>query len=146
MSNITKSVIVKGQPSEIYSYWADFEKFPKFMKYIEEVKLTGEDTSHWVMSAPAGMKVEWNAELTRKEENKRIAWSSKDREGTITTSGQATFTELPNNQTQVTVTVQYAPPGGKAGEVIARVFTNPEDRLETDLHNFKRMVERANVV
>jgi uncharacterized membrane protein len=142
MTTVTKNVIVKGEPADIFPYWADFENFPKFMTYIESVTPTGEKTSHWVLSAPAGVQVDWNAEMTRMEVNKRIAWSSKDKRGLITTSGQVTFNALPNEQTEVSVTVQYAPPGGKAGEVFAQIFANPEKRLETDLRNFKNMIER----
>lgn len=79
--------------------------------------------------------------MTRIEENKRIAWNSKDKSGLIITSGQVTFNGLPQEETEVSVTVQYVPPGGKAGEIIAEFFANPEKRLETDLRNFKNMVE-----
>lgn len=142
MSSVTKTVIVKGRPSEVFPYWADFESFPRFMTYIKQVEKSGDRTSHWVMSGPAGRDVDWSAEVTRMEANKRIAWSTKDNEGAITTSGQATFTALPDEQTQITVTMHYAVPGGKAGEFLTRLFANPEARLETDLRNFKEMVEK----
>lgn len=142
MKKLTKNVIVKGTPAEIYSYWADFENFPQFMTYIKDVTTTGHKTSHWVLAGPAGMQVDWNAEMTRMDKNKRIAWNSKDKTGFITTSGQVTFNELPQNETEVTVTMQYAAPGGKAGELAAELFANPEKRLENDLRNFKNMVER----
>ena len=87
------------------------------------------------------MTVEWNAEMTRLEEDKRIAWNSKDMDGTITTSGQVTFNNLPNNETEITVTMQYQPPGGKLGEAVAKLFSNPEERLMEDLRNFKTFVE-----
>ncbi|MCA9972293.1 MAG: SRPBCC family protein [Anaerolineales bacterium] len=142
MTKITRNVIVKGSPAEIYPFWADFTNFPAFMTYIKSVTPTGEKTSHWVLAGPAGMQVDWNAEMTRMEENKRIAWNSKDKTGLITTSGQVTFNDLPQAQTEVSVTIQYAAPGGKAGEIITQLFANPEKRLETDLRNFKQMVER----
>lgn len=142
MTTVTKSVIVKGKPSEIYSYWTDFENFPEFMTYIKSVTPTGANTSYWVLDGPAGVQVDWHAEMTRMEENTRIAWNSKDKRGLLTTSGQVTFNDLPNDQTEITATVQYAPPGGKLGEVAAQLFANPDKRLDTDLRNFKRMVER----
>lgn len=145
MAKVNKSVIVKGQPADIYPYWADFQNFPAFMTYIKAITPTGENTSHWVLAGPAGMQVNWNAEMTRREENKRIAWNSKDNSGFITTSGQVTFNALPQEQTEVNVTIQYVPPGGKAGEVIAQIFANPDKRLETDLRNFKNMVESERV-
>jgi uncharacterized membrane protein len=40
--------------------------------------------------------------------------------------------------------MQYKPPAGKAGEVIASIFSNPEERLKEDLRNFKRYAEDSN--
>lgn len=145
MSTVTKSVIVKGSPADIYPYWDDFANFPQFMTYIKAVTPTGENVSHWVLADTAGVQVDWHAEVTRREENKRIAWSSKDRQGLVTTSGQVTFNALPHEQTEITATVKYSVPGGKAGDWLATLFANPEKRLQTDLHNFKEMVERERV-
>jgi len=141
MTQVTKSIIVKGEVSHIYNLWANFEQFPHFMKYIKSVTITGPRTSHWVMDGPLGFKVDWNAEMTRLEENKRIAWNSKDAAGIVTTSGQVMFNQLPNNETEVTVTVQYTPPAGKAGEILAKFFAHPDQRLEEDLRNFKYFAE-----
>lgn len=93
---ITKSIIVQGNINDIYQLWANFENFPRFMENIESVTKTGNGLSHWVMAGPLGQKVEWDAETTRLEENKRIAWNSKDNSD-LTTSGQVTFNQLPGN-------------------------------------------------
>ena len=138
---VTKNITVNGNVSHIYNIWANFEQFPHFMKYITSVTLTAPRTSHWVMEGPLGFKVDWYAEMTRLDENKRIGWNSKDASGMITTSGQVIFTQLSDNETDVAVTVQYAPPAGKAGELVAKLFANPEQRLEEDLRNFKRLME-----
>jgi uncharacterized membrane protein len=84
--------------------------------------------------------VEWDAETTLLEENKRIAWNSKDR-SPVSTSGQVTFNALPHNETEVTVMMHYDPPAGMAGEMVAKFFGNPEKRVEEDLQNFKRYAE-----
>jgi uncharacterized membrane protein len=143
MSNgVTKSIIVGGSASDIYAVWSNFAMFPQFMKYIDEVTITGANRSHWKMSGPMGYKAEWDAETTRMETDKRIAWRSIDTDDTnVKTSGQVTFNQLPNNQTEVTVTMHYVPPAGILGEVAAQLFANPEGRLEHDLENFKRFVE-----
>jgi uncharacterized membrane protein len=92
------------------------------------------------MDGPLGTKVEWDAETTLQEVNKRIAWNSKDR-SPITTSGQVTFNSLPNHETEVTVLMHYDPPAGMAGDMVAKFFGNPEKRVEEDLNNFKRYAE-----
>jgi len=138
---IVKTINVKGDVSTIYQLWANFENFPYFMKYVRHVRKTGAKTSHWEVAGPLGLTVEWNAEMTRLEQDKRIAWNSKDMDGTITTSGQVTFNELPQDETEITVTMQYQLPGGKLGEAVAQLFSNPEGRLMEDLRNFKSFVE-----
>lgn len=141
---VTKSLIVGSAPSDVYAVWSNFAMFPQFMKYIEEVTITGANRSHWVMKGPLGFTAEWDAETTRMETDKRIAWRSvESEETTVKTSGQVTFNELPDNQTEVTVTLHYAPPAGVVGEVVAALFANPESRLEHDLENFKRFVENT---
>lgn len=136
----TKSIIVKGDVSSIYQLWANFENFPSFMKNIKSVTKTGERMSHWVMQGPLGIKVEWDAETVRLEPNQRISWRSLDNGG-LKTTGQVVFSELPQNETQITVTLQYVPPAGMAGEVVADLFKNPEKQLEEDLYNFKKYAE-----
>lgn len=140
-NQVTKSIIINREVGEIYELWANFENFPEFMKHIKSVTKTGDRTSHWVMNGPLGILIAWDVETTSLEENKRIAWSSKDGEGDIKTSGQVTFNALPQGQTEVTVTLQYVPPAGAAGNVASGLVGNPEGRLEEDLRNFKSYAE-----
>jgi uncharacterized membrane protein len=73
------------------------------------------------------------------EEGKRIAWNSK--EGSeVKTSGQVVFTQLPHDETQVTVTLQVAPQGALAGAA-AGLFSKLEETLEDDLRSFKAYAE-----
>jgi uncharacterized membrane protein len=136
----TKEIIVKAPVAEAYNAWANFENFPRFMKYIKSVRKTGDRTSHWVMDGPLGKEIEWDADTTTLEPNKRIAWNSRDN-GDITTSGQVTFKELGQGETHITVTLQYVPPAGKIGQAVAKIFSDPEEQLEEDLHNFKTYIE-----
>jgi uncharacterized membrane protein len=44
----------------------------------------------------------------------------------------------------VDVTMNYAdPPGGRVGEAVANVLSNPERNLREDLQNFAKIVERG---
>lgn len=139
---ITRSIIVKADVDRAFDTWANFEKFPMFMKYIQSVHMTGDRTSYWKMKGPLGKTVEWEAETTLLEENQRIGWSTKDREnGNLTTSGQVTFTPLSQGETQITVMLNYVPQTGIVGNMVEKFFANPEAQLEEDLQNFKNYVE-----
>ncbi len=140
---VTQSVTVKGNVTDVFNVWSNFELFPYFMKYVNKVTKTGPKTSNWQVTGPLGVNVDWNAETTRLEPNQRIGWNTKDHDGTLTTSGEVVFAELPNDQTHVTVTMNYTVPGGKVGETIAQLFSDPNKRLEEDLRNFKAYAENG---
>jgi uncharacterized membrane protein len=138
----THSIVVLATVGDVYQIWANFENFPRFMKYIKSVTLTGDSprTSHWVMAGPLGVDIEWDADTTRLDENERVAWNSKDNSA-VKTSGQVLFREVGPNETEVTVTLLYDPPAGAAGEALAGLFANPEKRVKDDLERFKQHVE-----
>jgi uncharacterized membrane protein len=130
--HVTKTIRVNSSIDEVYGIWSNFENFPYFMDNITEVKRSN-GHSHWVMEV-LGQKVEWDAETTRMEENREIAWNSTG--GDIETSGRVLFREIAPDETEVELSMAYVPPN-----VIAKVFANPEGRLEKDLQNFKAYAE-----
>lgn len=138
----TKTITIGADVGKVYNAWANFENFPHFMKDVKSVTKTGDKMSHWVVAGPFGKEVEWDAETTRLEPNKRIAWNSKETSD-IKTSGQVTFNDLGDGQTEVTVTLQWVVPASKGGEKLAGLFADPPKRLEEDLLAFKHYVERG---
>jgi len=123
--------------------WADFSQFPNFMNHVKSVSVLGEGISHWVVAGPLGTNIDWNAEITRQEPDTRIAWNTKNNKGVVTTSGQVTFNQLTQEQTEITVTMQIAPPGGPVGKRIAGMLIQPEDAVTADLRRFKAFAEAS---
>jgi uncharacterized membrane protein len=134
----TRSVLVKGDASEVFAAWADLESFPTFIRHLKSVTRTGPGTTHWVAEGPMGIEVEWDAETTTYEPGKRIGWNSRH-SSDVRTSGQVTFNQLPDAQTEVTVTFQHSTENlkGRAGQMLANV----EGILEEALRHFKAHVE-----
>lgn len=138
---IVKNTLVKADVDTLYHLWSNFENFPTFMKDIKSVRKVSEKISHWVVEGPLGTDVEWIAEMTRSDENKRIAWNTKGTQGDVTTSGQVTFNPLTDTQTEVSVTFHYEPQGGIAAQVAARLLSDPAGMIEEALRNFKTYAE-----
>jgi uncharacterized membrane protein len=136
---ITESVIIKGQPEEVFSLWNDIEMFPSIIKDIKNVEKIDELLSRWVVKGPLGKEYAWTAQITRFDEDRRIAW--KTLEGDLKTSGQVTFKDLPQGETEMTVTMQYVPPAGKVGETISKVVEGPRKKVNEGLRDFKAYVE-----
>jgi len=139
---VNESIVVQAPVGEVFAYWSNFENFPNFMQNIEEVRMTGEATSHWRVKGPLGKSVEFDAKTTEKDPNRGIGWNTVD--GEVMTSGEVRFEEVVPDRTRVEVTMNYAdPPGGKVGEIAAEVISNPEREMREDLQNFARLVERG---
>lgn len=141
MPKAETTLIVSAPVSQVYDVFSRFDRFPEFMSNIKSVEMKGDRLSHWVAKGPLGTSVEWDAETTLLEPNKRIAWNSRDN-GDITTTGQVTFTELDNNQTQLHVLIKYDPPAGVVGDVVAKIFSNPQRELDEDMERFKTIVNQ----
>jgi len=103
---------------------------------------SGDGISHWVARAPAGTEVEWDARIINEEEGRLLAWESLPG-SEVRNAGSVRFTSVEEGAaTELKVALQYHPPGGKAGDAIARVFgASPDQELEKDLQRFKEVME-----
>jgi uncharacterized membrane protein len=139
---VQESIEVQAPLQDVYNYWSDFENFPRFMQNIEEVRMTGQDTSHWKVKGPLGVSVEFDAKTTEMNPERGVGWNTVD--GQVMTSGEVTFQEVQPDRTRVELTMNYAdPPGGKVGEAVANILSDPEKSTRQDLENFARIVERG---
>lgn len=139
---VHESVEVQAPVQDVFAYWSNFENFPKFMTNIEDVRMTGQDSSHWRVKGPLGKSVEFDAKTTEMDPPRGIGWNTID--GEVMTSGEVRFEEVLPDRTRVEVTMNYAdPPGGKVGEVVANLLSDPEKSMKEDLQNFANIVERG---
>jgi len=138
---VEKSVIVTRERSDLYHFWRNFRNLPQIMNHLEEVRVLSPTRSHWVAKAPVGIKVEWDAEITHDQENELIAWRSLEG-ATVANAGSVRFLHFAEHETEVRVSLEYAPPGGRLGAFIATIFgENPEQQITEDLAQFKQMME-----
>ncbi|MFN2608282.1 MAG: SRPBCC family protein [Acidimicrobiales bacterium] len=140
------TVTVNRPPDEVYAYWRDFERLPTFMYHLESVDVNEGGRSHWRAKGPAGTSVEWDAELVDDTPGARIAWRSV--EGSVDSQGQVAFTPAPGGRgTEVAVDLDYSPPGGAVGALVAKLFgEEPTQQLKDDLRRFKQVLETGEVL
>jgi len=138
---VEKSVIVNKDRSVLYHFWRNFSNLPQIMNHLEEVRVLSPTRSHWVAKAPVGAKVEWDAEITHDQENELISWRSLEG-ATVANAGTVRFLHFAEHETEVRVSLEYNPPGGRLGAFIASIFgENPEQQITEDLSRFKHMME-----
>ena len=144
---VNKSIVVNASPDEVYAFWRDLTNLPRFMRHLETVTWSGEGRSHWVAKAPGGGSVEWDAEITEDRPNQLIAWRSV--EGSeVDNSGTVRFEQATGGRgTLVRVELNYSPPGGAAGALVAKLMgEDPDGQMQVDLRRFKQVIELGEVV
>lgn len=138
---VEKSVIISRNRSDLYYFWRNFRNLPLIMNHLQEVRVLSPTRSHWVAKAPVRTKVEWDAEITHDQENEMIAWRSLEG-ATVPNAGSVRFLHFAEHVTEVRVSLEYDPPGGRLGAFIATIFgENPEQQITEDLSRFKHMME-----
>jgi uncharacterized membrane protein len=131
---------------EVYAFWRRLENLPRFMRHLESVQATGPKQSHWRARGPAGMTVEWDAEILQDRENEWIAWRSLEGSD-VQNSGSVRFSRAPGARgTEIRVQLQYSPPAGALGRTIARLFgEEPDQQIHEDLHRLKQLLETGEI-
>ncbi len=145
-TQVKNSLIINRAPEELYQYWHNFENLPNIMKHLESVRVSDERRSHWVAKAPAGTSVEWDAEITEDRPNELIAWRSLEGSD-VENSGSVRFERAPGNRgTIVRVEINYTPPGGALGSLVAKLFgEEPGQQAQESLRCFKQLMETGEV-
>jgi uncharacterized membrane protein len=142
---ILYSVTINKPPSEVYAFYRDFERLPRFMDYLEEVEVHDNRRSRWV-AKPMGTKstVAWEAEIVEDIPGELIAWQSVQG-STIQSRGRVTFTKAPGREaTEVRVEMQLGVGGVGASAALARFFSKPQ--IKGDLRRLKQVMETGEVL
>lgn len=143
---IGRTVTINRPRAELYAYWRDLRNLPAFMDNVERVEILDGKRSHWVVSAPAGKTVEWDAIITEEKDGEIIAWASAEG-ADVANSGRIDFRDAQGGRgTIVTATILYDPPAGAVGKVIAKLFQRePAIQARRDLRRFKQLMETGEI-
>jgi len=140
---VQRSIHVNTPPQKAYEFVRDLENLPRFMEHVKNVSKQDEKRSHWVVKAPAGTQVEWDAEIINDLPGKLIAWKSINNPG-IESAGSVHFEKATRDNCVIRVSMQYLPPGGIVGATVAKLFgEEPERQLKEDLRRLKMALENA---
>jgi uncharacterized membrane protein len=144
--HVREAIRVERPLDDVWRFWRRLEQLPRFMAHLDRVTETSDGKSHWVARGPAGLTVEWDAEIINEVENHILAWRSLP-ESDVVTAGSVTFKAVRGGRgTQIQVNLQYAPPAGKAGAFIASLFgREPSQTLREDLRHFRQLLEAGEI-
>jgi uncharacterized membrane protein len=144
--HVESAVTINRRADELFRFWRDFANLPRFMRHLKSVEVLDEKNSRWVAKAPAGLSVQWDAEIINEEPDSLIAWRSVG-SAEVDNAGSVRFVPAPEGRgTEVRVVIDYLPPAGKIGSIIAKIFgEDPHWQIKDDLRRFKNITEAGEI-
>lgn len=138
--DIQKTLYIDAPIDQVYAFWSNYENFPLFMSHVRKVQDLGAGRSHWSVSGPGGLPIEWSAVLTQQVSEEVIAWRS-EAGSMLENAGIIRFARA-GNGTRVNLRFCYHPPAGGAGEAVAQLLgSDPRAKLNEDLGRMKSLLE-----
>ena len=143
---VKQTFTVNRTPAECYTFWRDFQNLPRFMTHLKSVQVLDAKRSRWTAKAPLGASVAWDAEIINERPDELIAWQSIG-ESDVDNAGSVRFHPAPAGRgTEVTVELNYEPPGGRLGRSVAWLLgEEPDLQVREDLRRFKQIMETGEV-
>lgn len=145
MGSVSHYLEVSAPAATCYSWWRGLTNLPQILPDVESVEPVAGGTSvtHWKVSGPLGTSVQWDAKIVEDVTDQKIAWASVDSGPTdVKNSGAVRFDDH-GSTTGVEVSMTYDPPAGVLGEVVAKLFADPQSKVEKALDAFKVTIEKA---
>lgn len=141
-----QAVMINRPRQELYEFWRDFQNLPAFMENVKSVELMESGRSSWLIAGPAGSELELVSEITEERPGEYIAWRSLE-ESDIDHDGWVEFRDNPFGRgTEVRVFIDYDPPAGTLGKVVAKVMQRePRVQARRELRRFKQLMETGEI-
>lgn len=143
---VVKSVTIRKSAQELYEFWRDLSNLQQVVKRPVQITRISAIESHWEVSAPGKDPVRWDAVIINDEPGQLIAWRS--REGAeVPNAGSVRFERAPGEEgTEVTVKLEYDPPGGKLGALVAKFTGDAAGTQVADaLRRLKALMEAGEI-
>jgi len=145
MGTVAHYLEVNVPADQAYAWWRGLTNLPRILPDVESVEPVagGPELTHWTVQGPLGSSVQWDARIVEDVPNEKIAWASVETgEKGVKNSGAVRF-DSHGKSTGVEVSLAYDPPAGPLGDAVAKLFADPQAKVEKALQAFKETVEAA---
>jgi uncharacterized membrane protein len=144
---VRRSITIARPAAAIFRMWRDFSHLSDFFPHVDFVDVIDEQTSRWRVRGATGDVLEWETVIVEERPDELLRWKSVDR-ASVATSGVLQLVPAPGGRgTEVHLEVQYHPPGGAVGRIIASLWSeSPEQELDAALRRLKQRLETGGVV
>lgn len=142
---VIRAVTIRKPAAELFVFWRDLTNLTKIINHPVDITAKSSEESHWSVSAPGG-RVEWDAIIINEQPDRLIAWRSGDG-ADVKNAGSVRFENAPGDEgTEVTVAIEYDPPGGRLGALVAKLTRDSaSSQIYDALRRFKALLEAGEI-
>lgn len=139
--DIEKTITVHAPVEQVYALWSHPEAVSRFLSHVRKAWHVTADHSHWIVTGPAGIPLEWDVVVTRRVPNELLAWQGLPG-ALVGHAGSVRFERRDSTCTRIDVRVRYHPPAGMLGHGLATLLgADPRHVLDEDLLRFKSLLD-----
>jgi uncharacterized membrane protein len=144
--DVQKTITIEAPVEDVFAFWTAYENFPRFMSRVLDVRPSGRDRqSHWTVAGPAGIPIEFDAEVSAFRPDEAFGWRTLDG-SLVAHAGLVQFEPAGEGRTRVHIRMSYNPPGGWLGHGVAAAFgVDPKSSLDADLVRMKTLLETGRI-
>ena len=143
---VQKTINIVAPIDDVFDYLTHWEQWPQWMSHVREVHASGTpgsvgERTHWVVDGPANTPISWDAETTRFEPHRIVAWRTVDG-SPVRHAGTLRLSANDDGTTRVHIQMSYNPPLGAVGHTVASIFgRDPKHQMDDDLARLKTTIE-----
>lgn len=134
MGFVDETIVVAQDVPRLYSLWLDYEGYPRFMRGVERVEVTGYCRLRWT-GRVCGRLLSWDVDVVDRIQDTRLRWRARDGRET----GDLDFQKIDAGSTLVHYQLEYEPGLWNVDEDSLRACLHA--RVRGDLVEFKALAE-----
>jgi uncharacterized membrane protein len=140
-SKLQTSLYVEAPLEFTFEFLANFENLSDCIPDVRQVHDLGPSRTRWTVAGPAGILTQWDVQIVQSIRNRSLSWKN-GRTSLAAHEGRLRFRSIPNQGTQIDVTIVYANPAGTWGTKAATIFgADLESDLRAVLFRIKLSIE-----
>ena len=148
MGTVAHYIEVNVPAAQAYGWWRGLTNLPQIMPDVEKIEPVegGTQLTRWTVHGPLGKSVHWDAKIVEDITNEKIAWATVDSSALEVKNAGAVRFDDRGGTTNIEVSLEYDPPGGKAGELVAELVKDPDKQVQRAVDGFRQVVESGGLV
>ncbi|HET8636923.1 MAG TPA: YgaP-like transmembrane domain [Acidobacteriaceae bacterium] len=139
---VERAITIGKSPKELYRLWREPRTLSQIMGHFAEITMAGENRQRWKAHTPLGQSIEWDARIVEDRPGEFLRWESLAG-AKVPNHGCVRFRPAPGNRgTEVMLHSRFEPPGGAAGDWMAKQLGFvPRMLAAKALQRFKSLAE-----